>query len=115
MFVGGSQNSPRPYTGSGRNPPPPAWIPPPQRDPNAMDVDRGKTRGGNRTCFNCGKEGHFRAQCPELQKPRRARVVEMHDDEYARMVRDEMKQRGMTAIHEECKHDHNQSFPKDGQ
>src|SRR5882762_2732499 len=40
MFVGGSQNSPRSYTGSGQNPPPPTWILPPQRDPNAMDVDR---------------------------------------------------------------------------
>ena len=112
MFVG-SQNSPRPYTGSNRNPPLPTWIPPPQRDPNAMDVDQNKTCGGNKTCFNCGKEGHFWAQCPEPQKPRRARVVKMHNDEYARMVRDEMKRRGMTAIHEQCQHD--QSFPKDGQ
>src|SRR5882762_748583 len=113
MFVGGSQNSPRPYTGSGRNPPPPAWTPPPQRDPNAMDVDRNRTCGGNRTCFNCGKEGHFRAQCPEPQKPCRARVTEMRDDEYAKMVQQEMTQRGMTAIHKDCQHE--QSFPKDGQ
>ena len=90
MFVGG-QNSPRPYTGSNQNPPPPTWIPPPQQDPNAMDVNRSKTCGGNRTCFNCGKEGHFRAQCPKPQKPHRARVMEMHDDEYARMVCDKMK------------------------
>src|SRR5882762_3229565 len=114
MFVGGSQNSPRPYTGSGRNPPPPTWTPPPpQRDPNAMDVDRSKTRGGNRTCFNCGKEGHFWAQCPEPQKPCRARVAEMRDDEYARMVQEEMAWRGMTTIHKDCQHE--QSFPKDGQ
>src|SRR5882762_1865736 len=54
VFVG-SQNSQRPYTGSNRNPPPPTWTPPPQRDPNTMDVDRSKTCGGNRMCFNCGK------------------------------------------------------------
>jgi len=29
----------------------------PQRDPNAMDIDRG--RGGNRTCYHCGKFGHM--------------------------------------------------------
>src|SRR5882762_6130077 len=59
MFVGSLNVSQRPYTGSNCNPPPPTWIPPPQQDPNAMDVDRNQTRGGNRTCFNCGKEGHF--------------------------------------------------------
>jgi len=113
MFVGGSQNSPRPYTGSGRNPPPPAWTPPPQRDPNAMDVDRNRTRGGNRTCFNCGKEGHFQVQCPKPQKPRRARVTEMCDDEYTKMVQEEMARREMTGIYKDCQHE--QSFPKDGQ
>jgi len=29
----------------------------PRRDPNAMDVDRG--RGGDRTCYHCGKFGHM--------------------------------------------------------
>jgi len=29
----------------------------PWRDPNAMDVDRG--RGGDRTCYHCGKFGHM--------------------------------------------------------
>jgi len=29
----------------------------PQRDPNAMDVDRG--RGEDRTCYHCGKFGHM--------------------------------------------------------
>jgi len=29
----------------------------PQRDPNAMDVDRG--RGGDRMCYHCGKFGHM--------------------------------------------------------
>ena len=28
----------------------------PRRDPNAMDVDRG--RGRDRTCYMCGKWGH---------------------------------------------------------
>ena len=29
----------------------------PRRDPNAMDIDRGK--GGDRTCYVCGKWGHM--------------------------------------------------------
>src|SRR5882762_1104662 len=99
MFVG-SQNSPRPYTGSNRNPPLPTWILPPQWDPNAMDIDQNKTCGGNKTCFNCGKEGHFRAQCPELQKPHQAQVMEMCDNENVRIVHEEMKCQGMGVIHE---------------
>jgi len=33
----------------------------PRRDPNAMDVDRG--RGGDRTCYVCGKWGHMAKNC----------------------------------------------------
>jgi len=44
----------------------------PQRDPNAMDVDRG--RGGDRICYHCGKFGHMAQNCWEKNK---ARVVEM--------------------------------------
>jgi len=29
----------------------------PRKDPNTMDVDRG--RGGDRTCYHCGKFGHM--------------------------------------------------------
>jgi len=54
----------------------------PSTDPNAMDVDRGKTHGETGHVLIVARR-HFRAQCPEPQKPRRARVVEMHDDEYA--------------------------------
>jgi len=43
----------------------------PQRDPNAMDVDRGK--GGDRMCYHCGKFGHMARNCWEKNK---ARVVE---------------------------------------
>jgi len=43
----------------------------PQRDPNAMDVDKG--RGGNRMCYHCGKFGHMARNCWERN---RARVVE---------------------------------------
>jgi len=43
----------------------------PRRDPNAMDVDRG--RGGDRTCYVCRKWGHMAKNCWERHK---GRVVE---------------------------------------
>jgi len=43
----------------------------PQRDPNAMDMDRG--RGGDRICYVCGKWGHMVKNCWERYK---GRVVE---------------------------------------
>jgi len=43
----------------------------PRRDPNAMDVDRG--RGGDRTCYVCRKWGHMAKNCWERH---RRRVVE---------------------------------------
>ena len=43
----------------------------PRRDPNAMDIDRG--RGGDRTCYMCGKWGHMAKNCWERHK---GRVVE---------------------------------------
>jgi len=42
-----------------------------RRDPNAMDVDRG--RGGDRTCYICGKWDHIAKNCWERHK---TRVVE---------------------------------------
>ena len=44
----------------------------PRKDPNAMDVDRG--RGGDRMCYVCGKWGHMAKNCWERHK---GRVVEM--------------------------------------
>jgi len=44
----------------------------PRRDPNAMDVDRG--REGDRTCYVCEKWGHMAKNCWERHK---GRVVEM--------------------------------------
>ena len=44
----------------------------PRRDPNAMDIDRG--RGGDRTYYHCGKFGHMAWNCWERNK---ARVVEI--------------------------------------
>jgi len=43
-----------------------------RRDPNAMDVNRG--RGGDRTCYHCRKFGHMARNCWERNK---VRVVEM--------------------------------------
>jgi len=43
----------------------------PWRDPNVMDVDRGKE--GDRTCYHCRKFGHMARNCWERNK---ARVVE---------------------------------------
>ena len=40
----------------------------PRRDPNAMDVDRG--RGRDRTCYHCGKFGHMAQNCWERNKTR---------------------------------------------
>jgi len=44
----------------------------PRRDPNAMDIDRGK--GGDRTCYVCRKWGHMAKNCWERHK---GRVVEI--------------------------------------
>jgi len=40
----------------------------PRRDPNAIDVDRG--RGGNRKCYQCRKFGHMAQNCWERNKVR---------------------------------------------
>jgi len=45
----------------------------PRRDPNAMDVDKG--RGGDRTCYLCGKWDHMAKNCWERWK--KGRVVKM--------------------------------------
>jgi len=44
----------------------------PRRDLNAIEVDRGK--GGDRTCYVCGKWGHMAKNCWERHK---RRIVEM--------------------------------------
>jgi len=44
----------------------------PRRDPNTMDVDRG--REGDRTCYVCGKWGHM---AKNFWKRHKRRVVEM--------------------------------------
>ena len=45
--------------------PTPRYIPPPTRDPNAMDVDANRQRGPSAvTCYRCGKTGHVRKDCP---------------------------------------------------
>jgi len=47
----------------------------PRRDPNAMDINRG--RGGDRTCYMCGKWGHMAKNCWKRYK---RRVVEMSQE-----------------------------------
>ena len=44
----------------------------PRRDPNAMDIDKGK--GEDKTHYVCGKWGHMAKNCWERHK---GRVVEM--------------------------------------
>ena len=44
----------------------------PRRDPNAIDID--KRRGGDRTCYVCGKWGHMAKNCWKRHKER---VMEM--------------------------------------
>jgi len=49
----------------------------PRKDPNAMDIDRG--RGGDRMCYICGKWGHMAKNCWERYK---GRIVEtLHESE----------------------------------
>jgi len=88
------------------------------KDPNAMDIDRMRTRGGNRTCYNCGKEGHFKAQCPEPRKPRQARTTEMtneENNEYVRTTQEEMKRRGISIIGLPLPRNDTSGFVMDGQ
>jgi len=40
----------------------------PRRDPNAIDIDR--SRGGDRTCYVCGKWGHMAKNCWKRHKER---------------------------------------------
>ena len=44
----------------------------PRKDPNAIDIDRG--RGGDRTCYMCGKWDHMARNCWERHK---GRIVKM--------------------------------------
>jgi len=44
----------------------------PRKDPNTMEIDR--ERGGNRTCYVCGKWGHMAKNCWKRHK---RRIVEM--------------------------------------
>jgi len=46
----------------------------PQRDPNAMDVDRGT--GGDRKCYHCGKFGHMARNCWDRNKVRVAETLQ---------------------------------------
>ena len=45
----------------------------PRRDPNAMDVNKGKR--GDKTCYMCRKWGHMAKNCWERWK--KGRIVEM--------------------------------------
>jgi len=46
----------------------------PQRDPNAMDVDRGT--GGDRKCYHCRKFGHMAQNCWDRNKVRVAEMLQ---------------------------------------
>jgi len=50
-------------------------------------------QGGESYLLQCGKEGHFKAQCPEPRKVQRAQNAELsygENDKYIRVVREEM-------------------------
>src|SRR5258707_2830107 len=68
-------------------------TPTPPRDPNAMDVDRTRTRRPF-VCYNCNGEGHMARDCKQPKKPRRVRAIaEMSDGDFLEYIKVETAER----------------------